>query len=351
MQSTHPRILEPFRIRELDAGLTSRWDAFVDANPESTFFHRAGWKEVLERTFGHRTYYLFAECEERICGVLPLAHIRSWLFGNALISTPFCVCGGAVADSEAVGSALELEASRLARRLNVDYLELRTPKVPHPEWFIKDLYVTFRKAMDPDPEKNLLAIPRKQRRMVRQGIKAGLSAEIDLDVGRFYEIYATSVRNLGTPVFSRKYFEILREVFGAECQVLTVIRGGRAISSVLSFYFRDEVLPYYAGSVPAARQVAGNDFMYWELMRRACAQGIRVFDYGRSKKGTGSYSFKKNWGFEPKPLSYQYLLINAKSVPDMSPLNPRYRLLIKLWSHMPLSISKWMGPIIARNLG
>jgi FemAB-related protein (PEP-CTERM system-associated) len=205
--------------------------------------------------------------------------------------------------------------------------------------------------MDPDPEKNLLAIPRKQRRMVRQGIKAGLSAEIDLDVGRFYEIYATSVRNLGTPVFSRKYFEILREVFGAECQVLTVIRGGRAISSVLSFYFRDEVLPYYAGSVPAARQVAGNDFMYWELMRRACAQGIRVFDYGRSKKGTGSYSFKKNWGFEPKPLSYQYLLINAKSVPDMSPLNPRYRLLIKLWSHMPLSISKWMGPIIARNLG
>jgi FemAB-related protein (PEP-CTERM system-associated) len=187
--------------------------------------------------------------------------------------------------------------------------------------------------------------------MVRQGIKAELSAEIDPDVSRFYDIYATSVRNLGTPVFSRKYFEISKEVFGQSCQVLTVVRDNRPISSVLSFFFRDEVLPYYGGSVPEARQVAGNDFMYWELMRRACEQGIRVFDYGRSKRGTGSFDFKKNWGFEPQPLKYQYLLVKAKTMPDVSPLNPRYRLFIDLWKHMPLTLSKLMGPMIAKNLG
>jgi FemAB-related protein (PEP-CTERM system-associated) len=261
------------------------------------------------------------------------------------------VYGGALTESPVVRRILEDEAIKLATRLGVDYLELRGQEIVHPKSIRKDLYVTFRKEIDPDPEKNLLAIPRKQRRMVRQGMKAELSAEIDTDMSRFYDIYATSVRNLGTPVFSRKYFEILKEVFGQNCQVLTVIRDNRAISSILSFYFRDEVLPYYGGSVPEARQVAGNDFMYWELMRRASEQGIRVFDYGRSKKGTGSFDFKKNWGFEPQPLKYEYLLVKAKTMPDVSPLNPRYRLFIDLWRHMPLTLTKLIGPMIAKNLG
>jgi FemAB-related protein (PEP-CTERM system-associated) len=338
-------------VRQLDTEKLAHWDTFVEMCLGATFFHRVGWKEVIERSFGHRTYYLYAESRNKICGVLPLAHIRSWFFGNALISTPFCVYGGTLAESPVARRVLEDEAIKLATRLRVDYLELRGQEACHPKSISKDLYVTFRKKIDPDPEKNLLAIPRKQRRMVRQGMKAGLSAEIDLDVGRFYEIYATSVRNLGTPVFSRKYFEILKEVFGQNCQVLTVIRDNRAISSVLSFYFRDEVLPYYGGSIPEARQVAANDFMYWELMRRAGKQGIRLFDYGRSKRGTGSFHFKINWGFEPQPLKYEYLLVKAKTMPDVSPLNPRYGLFIDLWKHTPLTLSKLIGPMIAKNLG
>jgi FemAB-related protein (PEP-CTERM system-associated) len=333
-------------VHQLGTEKWAQWDTFVERCPGATFFHRVGWKEVIERSFGHRTYYLYAESGNEICGVLPLAHIRSWFFGNALISTPFCVYGGTLTESPVARGVLEDEAFRLATRLGVDYLELRSEEITHPRAITKDLYVTFRKEVDPDPEKNLLAIPRKQRRMVRQGIKAELSAEIDPDVSRFYDIYATSVRNLGT-----KYFEISKEVFGQSCQVLTVVRDNRPISSVLSFFFRDEVLPYYGGSVPEARQVAGNDFMYWELMRRACEQGIRVFDYGRSKRGTGSFDFKKNWGFEPQPLKYQYLLVKAKTMPDVSPLNPRYRLFIDLWKHMPLTLSKLMGPMIAKNLG
>jgi len=119
----------------------------------------------------------------------------------------------------------------------------------------------------------------------------------------------------------------------------------------MSFYFRDEVLPYYGGGTELAREVAGNDFMYWEVMRRACERGLRVFDYGRSKRGTGSFDFKKNWGFEPQPLHYEYRLVRGKRVPEHNPLNPRYRLLIKLWQRLPLALANRIGPHIVKNLG
>lgn len=341
----------PLRIHELVSESVDRWEAFVEHCPDATFFHRAGWKKVIERAFGHRSYFLYAEKEGKIEGVLPLAHLRSRLFGNALISSPFCVYGGAAALSEAARMALEKAAEDLAVRLNVDYLELRGRSLPQANWPVKDLYVTFRKKIEPESEKNFQAIPRKQRAIVRKGIQSNLASEIDADPERFITIYSESVRNLGTPVFSRKYFRILYEEFSDDCEVLTVTKAGRPLSSVFSFYFRDEVLPYYGGGTEEARRLKGNDFMYWELMRLACERGCRWFDYGRSKKGTGSYSFKKNWGFEPEPLFYQYRLVKADKVPDINPLNPKYHLFITLWKHLPLPVANTIGPLLSRSLG
>lgn len=339
-------------IRQLDADNRQRWDRFVDGCPEATFFHQSGWQEVIRRAFNHDTYFLYAEADGKIQGVLPLGHIRSHLFSNALISAPFCVYGGIAANTVQARIALEQAACSLADSLAVDYLEIRNRERLHPDWPTKDnLYVTFRKAIAPDPDANMKAIPRKQRAMVRKGIQAGLVSEIDESVERFYAVYSESVRNLGTPVFALKYFRILKEVFGEDCEVLTVTQDGHAVASVMSFYFRDEVLPYYGGGTAGAREVKGNDFMYWEVMRRACRRGIRIFDYGRSKIDTGSYSFKKNWGFESEPLHYEYRLIKAKEIPDINPLNPKYRLFINLWRHLPLSMSRLLGPIISRNLG
>jgi FemAB-related protein (PEP-CTERM system-associated) len=339
-------------ICELKAEDQVHWDAFVDTCSEATFFHHAGWKTVLERAFGHSTHFLFAQRNGRIEGVLPLGHIHSLLFGNSLISTPFCVYGGVAASSEAARLALTQAGVELAQKLRVDYLELRHLEPQNPDWPCKkELYVTFRKAIDPDPEKNLSAIPRKQRAVVRKGIKAGLVSVIDDDIKRFYYAYSTSVRNLGTPVFSHKYFRTLKEVFGDACEILTVELEGQVMASVMSFYFRDEVLPYYGGGIAEARQVKANDFMYWELMRRAAEQGCRVFDYGRSKQGTGSYSFKKHWGFEPQPLHYEFKLVKAREIPDVNPLNPKYHLFIKAWQRLPLPVSQWIGSLISKNLG
>jgi len=348
-----PKLLSSaMQVIELQPADFERWDKFVADCGEATFFHRAGWKTVIEQAFGHRTYFLMAQADGRIEGVLPLAEVKSFLFGHALVSLPFCVYGGVAAITERARSALDDAARRRAAQLKVDHLEYRSITPTHSDWDHKDLYVTFRKAIDPDIEKNLLAIPRKQRAMVRKGIKAGLKSEVDENVERFFAAYSDSVHRLGTPVFSKRYFEILQRVFGHDCEVLTISTGeGRLIASVLSFKFRDEILPYYGGGTAEAREVAGNDFMYWEVMRRACERGVRIFDYGRSKRGTGSFDFKKNWGFDPQQLHYEYLLITGSSVPDHNPLNPKYQMFIKLWQKLPLRFANLIGPHIVKSLG
>ncbi|MDQ3260373.1 MAG: FemAB family PEP-CTERM system-associated protein [Pseudomonadota bacterium] len=329
-----------------------RWDDFVNSCSEATFFHRAGWKEIMERAFGHRTFFLYAESNGEIQGVLPLAEVKSWLFGHSLCSLPFCVYGGIAANSEAAREKLDLAAQELANKLHVDHLEYRSFKATHPGWANKDLYVTFRKQIYSDPKENMLVIPRKQRAMVRKGVKAGLRSEIDHNVDRFYALFSDNVHRHGTPALSKQYFRLLTEVFGDDCEVLTVVdQSNRSLSSVLTFYFRKEVLPYYAGDDVAGRALAANDFKYWDLMRRATERGCKLFDFGRSKIGTGPYQFKRNWGFEPTPLNYEYQLHSGKTVPDKNPLNPKYRLFIKVWQTMPLAVANRLGPYLVKYLG
>lgn len=338
-------------INFLTEAESERWEKFVAAHPEATFFHTLGWKAVLEEAFGHPTHYLYAEQGGEIVGVLPLGQIKSRLFGNALISTPFCVYGGALASNPEVRAALEQAACNLAHKLRVDWLELRNLLPSGAGRPTKELYVTFRKALAPDPEANFKAIPRKQRAMVRKGMEAGLVSVIEDGIDRFYEVYAESVRNLGTPVFPKRYFQVLKQTFGEACEILVVEHQGQPVAGVMNFYFRDEVLPYYGGGTAAARELHANDFMYWEVMRRAVAKGVKWFDYGRSKQGSGSFRFKTHWGFTPKPLHYEYELVKAEKPPEVNPLNPKYRLFIQAWRRLPLPVAKWIGPWLARSLG
>ncbi len=343
------------RVQRLDPGnrdAVARWDAFVADCPQATFFHRSGWRNIIENVFHHRAHFLYAERAGAIVGVLPLAHVNSLLFGNALVSLPFAVYGGVAAGDANAGDALEGEAQCLAQRLGVDHLELRNVDRRNLDWPAQDLYVTFRKSILPEEEANMLAIPRKQRAMVRKGIKNGLVGRIDAGVDRFFALYADNVHRHGTPAMPKRYFAALMREFGPDCEVLTVEGpDGAPLSSVMSFYFRDEVLPYYAGDDESARELAANDFKYWDLMRRACARGLAVFDYGRSKKDTGSYSFKKHWGFEPRPLHYEYRLYRRDAVPQNNPSNAKFRLFIEAWRRLPLGVANFVGPHIVRNLG
>ena len=339
-------------IRRLDPASEAQWDAFVFAHPDATFFHRAAWSRVIELAFRRKCHFLYALADGEVQGVLPLVHVKSLLFGNALISTGFYVYGGPLAVSADAHAALDEAAWDLARELGARSLEYRNRTRLRPDWPCKaDQYATFKRPIDADPEVNMKAIPRKQRAMVRKGIKFELQAEIERTPERFFALYSQSVRNLGSPVFPRRLYGALLAEFGEDCDVLTVTHEGSAVASVLSFYFRDEVLPYYGGGGADARRLAAHDFMYWSLMEHARARGCTTFDFGRSKVGTGSHSFKKNWGFDPTPLFYEFRLAPGAEMPDINPLNPKYRMMVAVWRRLPLAVANWLGPKISRNLG
>lgn len=337
----------PFTLED-----TQRWERFVEDCPEATFFHRIGWRQVIERSFGHRTHYLLAERGGEVAGILPLAEVKSLLFGHALVSLPFCaVAGAASSDPQAVALLHEAACAR-AGKLGVQHLEIRNRVPREPAWPRQELYASFRKALAPTAEANMLAIPRKQRAMVRKGLKNGLASGIDAGVERFFALYADNVHRHGTPPLPKRYFEALHRTFGKDVEVLTVLdAAGKPLSSVLSFYFKDEVLPYYAGDCVESRDVAANDFKYWELMRRAGERGVRIFDFGRSKQGTGPYDFKRNWGFEPAPLAYEYCLYKRDRIPQNNPLNPKYRAFIALWKRLPIGVANALGPHLVKSLG
>lgn len=336
-----------------DSAQCRAWDAYVTAHPEGTFFHRSGWARVVERVWGHRCRLLAAWRGTQLVGVLPLGEIDSLLFGHSVCSMPFAVYGGVLADDETIAIELEAAGERWAKEQGASHLELRhLGSQRHPEWALQDLYVTFRKALSPDNEANMLAIPRKQRAMVRKGQAQGLTACVDPDARRFFALFADNVHRHGTPAMPLAWFQGLLDEFGPDAEVLTVCNAsGHPVSSVLSFYFRDEVLPYYAGDDLAARDLAANDFKYWALMQHAVERGARLFDYGRSKVGTGPFAFKKNWGFVPKPLHYEFRLFQGGDLPQHNPNNPKYKLMIEAWRRLPLAVANRLGPPIVRNLG
>ncbi len=330
---------------------TVEWDAFVRASGEGTPFHLTAWKQAVEQSFGHLPCYLMATRGGGIEGVLPLFEVRGVFGGRALISVPYGVYGGICATSEAARRALLEAATALGRERKAAYVELRHRRDQGLDLPTKALYVTFSRSISASDEENALAIPRKQRRMTRQGAKHGLWAEIGRNhLDRFYDIYAHSVRNLGSPVFPRRLFRAILDAFDKECQILTVWRGDRMVAGVLTLFYEDQVLPYYGGALRGVFPYAANDFMYWELMCHAARAGYRVFDFGRSREGTGSYEFKRHWGFEPVPLPYQYVLLRRHTVPNVSPSNSRFRLAGKVWKRLPLPVIKALGPVITRYL-
>lgn len=337
-------------IQPIGTGVAaSAWDDYVRQTPGATFFHLSGWQRVLEATFPYRSYSCAAVSGRGIEGVLPLYRVRTLPTGHSLVSTPLAVYGGVAANDEATKLALLRHAQATAERLGVRYLELRNQEsiegLP-----AKDLYVTFRKEIHPDRDRNMAAVPRNQRRSIRQGEKFALSSTIGGEelLQDFYHVYSTSLRNLGTPAYPISLFRRMLREFGPACRILAVAHEGRTVAAVLTFFFRDEVIPYYGGSLRAGFRLAANDFMYWRLLCYGAENGYRVFDFGRSKRGSGSFAFKRHWGFEPSPLAYQYHLVRQANLPDLSPRNPRFSLPIQVWRRLPLWVTQRVGPAIVQ---
>lgn len=343
------------RLADLgDALLVERVEGFV-AEQGASPFHCPAWLQAVEAGTGQRAAGFVAEQLGVITGWLPLTEVRSALFGKALVSSGFGVGGGLIAASTEAAQALIKAAQDHAVAGGFASLELRGGEVPEGEGWRQwdDKHCGFERALAADDEAELLAIPRKARAEVRKGLKGDLTVRIGRDASDLrahYRVYSESVRNLGTPVFPAKLFRAALEAFPEHSDILTVYKQGEPISSVLSFYHNGAVLPYWGGGTFAARAARANERMYYELMLHARSCGMERFDFGRSKTGSGPYKFKKNWGFEPRPLRYAEWTARGHKARDVDPTSEAYARKIALWKKLPLPLANTIGPFIARGL-
>lgn len=322
------------------------WDEYVLRHPDSFFYHLYGWGLAFEEVFKFKKYYLEAKRDGKICGILPLVLVKTSL-GKRLVSIPIGVYAGPLSDETPMSTKLIDKSLELAKELNCDYLELRNLKKAEADLPLKDLYVTFIKPLPSKAEECLSQMPRKARAAARHAIDSGLSYDVGLKyLGECYDIYAASQRNLGSPVVSRKWFKTLAEIFKEKTDILVVKYNGKCIASVLTFFYKDTVLPFYGGALPGYEKYNPNNFMYLKLQEYGVEKGYKFFDFGRSRKDAGSYHFKINQGFEPTQLYYQYYLNKAKAIPDISPSNKAFGIAKNVWRHLPLPVTNWLGPAL-----
>lgn len=332
-----------------------RIETFIRAAPGGTIFHTPRWLAAVERGCGQPAHMLVAERGAEIAGILPLTDVHSPIFGRAMVSSGFAVGGGILADGRSAVGRLADAAWELARSRHCDEVELRGGAIPKGWERREGLYADFARPLEPDAESQLLSIKRRQRAEIRKSLAADL--EVDVGTGErsraaHYRIYATSVRNLGTPVFPRKLFDSVLDLLGEEADIMTVRHRGRALASVLTLYFEGRAMPYWGGGLAEARGLKANERLYYSLMNHARdAKGCDIFDFGRSKVGTGPYHFKKNWGFDPEPLVYGRKLAPGAAPRETNPDDPRYRFKVAAWKRLPLFLANRIGPYIARGLG
>ncbi len=330
----------------------ARIEGFVREQGGSVF-HLPQWLRAVERATGHRAAGLITEQMGAITGWLPLTEVRSLLFGRALVSSGFGVGGGVLAESADASVVLARAAQGHAKRYGFASVELRGGVVPSGWQRIEDKHCGFERALAADDEAELLAIPRKARAEVRKGLKNDLEVRVGRDtqdINAHYRVYAESVRNLGTPVFPKSLFRSMLAAFPDTSDILTISRNGEPISSVFSFYHNGAVLPFWGGGTFAARGARANELMYYELMLHARRKGAERFDFGRSKTGSGPFKFKKNWGFEPQPLTYGVWTVPGEEARDVDPTSAGYARKIAIWQKLPLAIANRAGPLIARDL-
>jgi serine/alanine adding enzyme len=331
----------------------AEWDAYISRHDAAVSYHLYAWRGVFERAFGHRTVYLAARRSDSIVGVLPLVEMRSWLFGKFLVSLPFVNYGGVLADDTGVERLLFDRASAIAAERKLDHVELRhftqhfadAPARQHKVTMLLPL------ASDADAMWNLL--DRKVRNQVRKAEKSGLTCEVggrEL-IDAFYPVFATNMRDLGTPVYARRLFE---EVFAAlpDRTRMYVVRAsdGTAVAAGVGLRFRDTVEMPWASSLKEHRAMSPNNLLYWTAIKDAIAAGATTFDFGRSTPNEGTYNFKAQWGAKPVPLCWEYRLLRERQLPDQSPTNGKFSLAIEAWKHLPLSVARTLGPVIVRAI-
>lgn len=329
------------------------WDGFVDSMDDAEAYHPYEWRKVFERVFGHRCFYLIArEADGVVRGILPLVQLKSLLFGNFFVSLPCFNYAGSLASSETTRAKLIESADRVATEAGASHVELR-----HRERVRVDLpYRQDKVAMQldlPDTSDELWqGFSPKLRAQIRRPTKEGATCEeggVEL-LDTFYAIFSRNMRDLGTPVFPKELFREMCDSFPDTTRIFIVRLDGQPCAAGITYGFRDRLEIPSASALREYNRVSVNMLLYWSVLQYAVREGYRLFDFGRSTVGAGTYRFKKQWGAEPEQLHWHYCLPPGADMPALNPQNPKFRLATKVWQHLPLGIANLLGPRIVRNL-
>jgi len=340
-------------IRPAQAADDERRDEFVRAHAHGTFFHLAGWRNVIQRFMGHETRDLLAFHGEDLVGVLPLMSCRGLFGGSQLISMPYAVYGGALGLTAEIEGELVQHAQRMATQERVGRLELRYLDDPKLDLVASDLYHTFIRELPTEIDEVLARMPKKARAEAR---KARKNHGLELSEGIWFlddliRLFHRNKRALGSPGLPVGFFRALPQEFGDRVAVHLVRRGSEPLAAVLSFLYEDTLLAYYSGTAEGAdRAYSASNFMYLGLQEWAVDHGFRYFDFGRSRKDAGAFGFKVRQGFEPQPLNYRYHLVRDSGLPSLTPSNPKTKVLRDTWSKLPLWLTTKLSDRAARYL-
>ena len=331
----------------------SEWNAYVYSHHAAANYHQYGWRNVLEKSFGHQVHYLTARNgRNEICGILPLVQMKSAMFGNFLVSLPFFNYSGILCSSEEATVSLLEKSRSMLRETGSDHVELRHMGSFEDGLVTKTHKVTMILDLEKDEDRQWKGLDAKVRNQVRKAEKSGLRTEtghLGLLDG-FYDVFSRNMRDLGTPVYGKNFFRNILEIYPDTTKIVSVVMAGKPIASCLLTWYRDTLEIPWASSVRDFKELCPNTLLFWSAIRFAVQNGFSKFDFGRSTQGEGSYRFKKHWGARQVQLYWQYLLDDGVSVPELNPANPKYRMAIKMWQHLPVPVTNILGPRIVRNI-
>jgi serine/alanine adding enzyme len=348
---TYVRI-DRLAIEQLSSGQEELWDTFVEACPNGSVYHCTVWRKLIKELFGHESFYLYARSDDgAIIGVLPLIRLKSRLFGDFLISVPYVNYGGAIATTVAVEEALMKAAVTLAQDLGAGHIEFRDNR-PRGDWPVRTDKVAMELPLPAEADELWSSLSSKVRAQIKRPIKEGVTvAEGGKELlPNFYRVFSRNMRDLGTPVYPRQLFTLILQTFPQHARIIVLKLEGKPVAASFLLGFRGRLEIPWASSIGEFNRLGVNMLLYWESLKAAISDGYGVFDFGRSTVDSGTYRFKKQWGAQQKQLYWHYWLPVGQDIPQLTPRNPRYRLAVGVWQHLPLWLANHLGPRIVRNL-
>lgn len=332
-------------------GFEKSWTEYVNNSPHSTIAHCIGWKETIQNGLGHRPRYILATEDSRIRGILPLFVVRSWWRSRYIVSLPWIDYGGICADDLETEKLLLAEARRITETERAEFMELRSVETHNLDLVHRQDKATFLLRLDHDPKKILKGFDAKLRNQIRKSQKSGLTVEFGgiEKLRAFYKVFSHNMRDLGTPVWGIDFFESILLKFSDTAQILLVKKDNTPIAGGLVLSFKDRLYVPSASAFKSCLKYCPNHALYWEVIKMGCQQGYQYFDFGRSTWHSSTFNFKKQWGATPTQLTWQYYLNKRRDLPSLNPSNPKYRLFIRVWRNLPLTIANFLGPKIVKN--